>query len=151
MNGIGYFNSYFNGHDVTNTWNGMYSLFSSINGNSFLNHIVTYTRPGEGIEVGPRMSVEDVKAKRVPDVLSAIGDREDPAPGLGTSMAEARTLVTFVSLSGVAYSLASVAPEIPPERAELLKKTLPTLPILPLDLYNRVTYIEWRIFRKVKP
>ena len=53
LNGIGYFNSYFNGHDVYNNWEGMYALFSSINANAFLNHLVAYVMPGEGIEVGP--------------------------------------------------------------------------------------------------
>ncbi len=37
LNGIGYFNSYFNGHDVYNSWQGSYALFSSINANVFLN------------------------------------------------------------------------------------------------------------------
>ena len=39
LNGIGYFNSYFTGHDVYNSWQGMYALFSSISANAFLNHM----------------------------------------------------------------------------------------------------------------
>ena len=48
---IGFFNSYFNGEDDYNSWQGMYALFSSINANAFLNHIVVYVMPGEGIEL----------------------------------------------------------------------------------------------------
>ena len=51
LNGIGYFNSYFTGHDLYSNWQGMYPLFSSITANAFLNHIVTYLMPGEGLEL----------------------------------------------------------------------------------------------------
>jgi len=37
--------------------------------------------------------------------------------------------------------------ELPPERVELLKKTLPTLPILPLDLFSRGSNIRWDTFK----
>jgi hypothetical protein len=36
----------------------MYSLFSSINGNAFSNHIFAYVMPGEGIELGEPMTIE---------------------------------------------------------------------------------------------
>ncbi len=52
LNAIGYADSYFYGDDLYNNWQGMYSFFSSINSNLFLNHIVTYVMPGEGIELG---------------------------------------------------------------------------------------------------
>ena len=59
LNGIGYFNSYFNGQDVYNNWQGMFALFSSINANTFLNRFLTYTMPGEGVELGRLMSPEE--------------------------------------------------------------------------------------------
>ena len=46
LDGIGYFNSYFTGEDPYNSWQGMYSVFSSINANAFLNHLVVYVMPG---------------------------------------------------------------------------------------------------------
>ena len=52
LNGIGYFNSYFNGQDVYNNWQGMYALFDSINANAFLNRMVVYVMPGDGVELG---------------------------------------------------------------------------------------------------
>ena len=62
-------------------------------------------------------------------------------------MAEARTLVSYVALTGVAYPVASVMPELPEERVALLKKTLPTLPILPIDLFSRGTDMRWDRFK----
>ena len=38
LNGIGYFNSYFNGHDMYSSWQGSYPMLSSINANSFEPH-----------------------------------------------------------------------------------------------------------------
>ena len=151
LNGIGYFNSYFNGEDVYNNWPGMYALFSSINANAFLNHLVVYLMPGEGIEVGPPMSVEEASKKRVPSVIRTARTREDPLTGFGTTLPEARTLVTYVSLTGVVYPLASVMPELPEERVQLLKKTMPTLPILPVDLFSRGTDMRWDRFKDVLP
>ena len=117
LNGIGYMNSYFNWFDVFNRWQGMYNLFSSINANAFLNHIVAYVMPGEAIELLPPMTVAEAE--------------------IGTTMAEARTLVSYISLTGVVYPLSDILPELPEEKIKLLKMTLPTMPILPIDLFSR--------------
>ncbi|MFB3920482.1 MAG: alpha-galactosidase [Terriglobia bacterium] len=151
LNGIGYFNSYFTGHDVYNSWQGMYALFSSINANAFLNHMVIYVMPGEGIEVGPPMTVEEAKQKRPPSVVATARTREEPMMGFGTTLPEARTLVTYLALTGVVYPLASVLPELPEERVRLLKMTLPTLPILPVDLFSRGTDMQWDKFKHTTP
>ncbi len=73
LDGIGYFNSYFNGQDVYNNWQGMYNLFSSINGNAFLNHLVVYVMPGEGMELLPPMTLEEAAKHRHP-----FGDPDRP-------------------------------------------------------------------------
>jgi hypothetical protein len=151
LNGIGYFDSYFTGHDVYNSWQGMYALFSSINANAFLNHLVIYVMPGEGIEVGPPMTVEEAKQKRPPSVVATARTREEPMMGFGTTLAEARTLVTYLALTGVVYPLASVLPELPEERVRLLKMTLPTLPVLPVDLFSRGTDMQWDKFKHTTP
>ncbi len=151
LNGIGYFNSYFTGHDLYNSWQGMYALFSSINANAFLNHLVVYVMPGEGMELLPPMTVEEATKKRDPRVVQTARTREDPMVGFGVTMAEARTVVTYVSLSGVAYPMASVMSELPEERVALLKKTLPTVPILPVDLFSRGTNMQWDIFKHTTP
>lgn len=147
LNGIGYFDSYFNGADLYNNWHGMYPLFSSINANAFLNHLAVYVMPGEGLELGLPMTVEEAKRKRPAVVVNTARTREDPMIGFGTTAAEARTLVTYIALTGVAYPLASVMPELPEERVELLKVTMPTLPILPADLFSRGTDIQWDTFK----
>jgi len=151
LNGIGYFDSYFNGHDLYNSWQGMYALFSSITANAFLNHIAVYVMPGEGLELGTPMTVEQAMKQRPPIVVETARTRESPMIGFGTTLAEARTLVTYVSLTGVAYPLASVMPELPEERVRLLKATMPTLPILPVDLFSRGTDVQWDTFKHTQP
>jgi len=147
LNGIGYFNSYFNGNDVYNNWNGMQALVDSINGNAFLNHIAVYVMPGEGMELGPRITVDEARRVRPRVVIDTAREREDPMIGFGVTTAEARTLVSLTSMTGVAYSLASVMPELPEERTELLRKTLPTMPIFPADLFSRGSTVEWATFK----
>jgi hypothetical protein len=151
LNGIGYFNSYFDGDDVYNSWPGMYALFSSINANAFWNHMLAYVMPGEGIDVAPPMTVAEAERRRPPSFVEVARSREQPVTGFGTTLAEARTLTSHVALTGVAYPLASVLPELPEERVALLKGTLPTLPILPIDLFSRGTDMRWDRFKDVRP
>lgn len=139
LNAIGYVNSYFNGQDVYDNWQGMYPLFSSITGNLFLNHIVSYVMPGEGLSLGERETAAQGAAKRNSIVVGTVSSRESYSEGFGTTLAEARTLVTYTALTGVVYSLASVMPDLPADRAKMLEATMPTLPILPIDLYSRGT------------
>ncbi len=150
LNGLGFFNSYFNGEDLYNNWHGMHALFSSINANAFLNRIVVYVMPGEGLELGGPMTVEEAKRKRPAEVVDTARTREDPMIGFGVTLAEARTLVSLVALSGVAYPLAGVMPELPAQRLPLLQRTLPTMPILPVDLFSRGADIEWDTFKRVR-
>jgi gluconolactonase len=151
LNGIGYFNSCFNGADMYNSWKGSYAVFSSINANAFLNHMVMYVMPGEGIDVSPLMSVEEAKQKMAPRAIEVALTREDPFTGFGTTLPEARTLVSIVSLTGVAYPLTSIMTRLPEERVDLLKKTMPTLPIIPIDLFSRGTDITWDKFKYTTP
>ena len=78
LNAIGYFNSYFNGEDLYNNWQGMHPLLSAINANAFLNHIVTYVMPGEGLELGKHISVADAATKRPKVVIDTAKSRENP-------------------------------------------------------------------------
>jgi len=151
LNGIGYFNSSFCGHDVYNSWQGSYALFSSINANAFLNHMVIYLMPGEGIDVSPTITVEEALQKMVPRFVEVAKTREDPLAGFGVTMTEARTLVTYVSLTGVIYPLASVMADLPEERARMLKMTMPSMPILPVDLFSRGTDMTWDKFKHTTP
>jgi hypothetical protein len=149
LNGIGFFNSYFNGQDVYNNWHGMHALFSSINANAFLNRVVVYVMPGEGLELGERISVEEAGRRRPAEVIETARTREDPMIGFGVTAAEARTLVSLVALTGVAYPLAGVMPELPPERLPLLQRTMPTMPIVPMDLFSRGTDLDWDTFKHI--
>ena len=147
INGVGYFNSTFYGHDVYNNWQGSYPMFSSINCNAFLNHMVIYLMPSEGIDVSPLMSVDEAKLKMVPQYLDVPKTREKSLSGFGTTLAEARTLASYVSLTGVVYPLSSVMADLPEERARLLKMTMPTMPIMPVDLYSRGSDMSWDKFK----
>lgn len=151
LDGIGFFNSCFNGADMYNSWKGSYAVFSSINANAFLNHMAVYVMPGEGIDVSPIMGVEEASQKMAPRTVQVAQSREDPYTGFGTTLAEARTLVSIVSLSGVAYPLTSIMPRLPEERVQLLKMTMPTMPILPVDLFSRGTDMTWDKFKNTTP
>jgi hypothetical protein len=152
LHGIGYFNSSFAGADVYNSWQGSYALFSSINANAFLNHMVIYLMPGEGIDVSPWVSAEEAKKKKMePRAIEVAKTREEPLAGFGVTLPEARTLVSYVSLTGVVYPLASVMPDVTEERARLLKMTMPAMPILPVDLYSRGSDMTWSKFKVTTP
>jgi hypothetical protein len=151
LQGIGYFNSYFNGEDIYNSWLGMYPFFISINANLFLNHIVCYLMPGEGICVSPKMDIEEAKSVFNPEFIRVTSSRETDISSVGTTMNEARTIVTFASLSGTPYSFADRLPDLPEERIDLLKKTLPALPIVPMDLFSRGGYSSWGLFKEFTP
>jgi len=135
LNGIGYMDSYFNGEDLYDSWEGMLHLFTSINANGFLNHLAVYVMPGEGIDIEPPMTVEEAERRRNSAFASLA--RQAPLNRFGVTVPEVRTLVTYLSLTGVVYPVASVMPELPEERVRFLKMTLPTLPILPIDLFSR--------------
>lgn len=151
LDGIGYFDSYFNGNDLYGSWQGMYPLFSSVSANAFLNHVVVYVMPGEGINVAPPMTVEEASKLRSPLVIKYEKYRENPLMGFGTTLAEARTLVTYLALTGVVYPVSSVMSELPQERVKLLKMTLPTMPILPIDLFSRGTDLLRETFKHTTP
>ncbi len=155
LNGIGFFNSYFNGADVYNTWLGHHALFNSINANAFLNHMAVYVMPGEGIDIAPFTTVAEAAKKMPARYLYTAQTSEDSLKGFGVTDAEARTMVSLVALTGVAYPLTSIMPQLPPERAQLLKMTMPTMPILPADLYSRgsdmSTTTPWEYFKHRTP
>lgn len=150
LNGIGYVNSYFTEDDLFANWQGMYPLFASISANAFLNHLAVYIMPGEGLELGEKMTVEEARQKRCPVVIQQLHGREDPLTGVGTSVAETRTVLSYIALTGVTYPLASVMAEVPPERIAMLKATMPTQAIFPSDLFSRGTDMEWNTFQLVR-
>jgi Melibiase len=150
LNGIGYVDSYFNGADDYSNWQGMYAVLGSINANAFLNHLLVYVMP-DGVQIGPTMTVEEAMRKRSPVVIETIKSREYPLTGLGVTLAQARTLVSYVALTGVEYEVASVMPELPEERVKLLQVTMPTVPIFPVDLFSRGDTISWDTFKHVTP
>jgi hypothetical protein len=151
LQGIGYFNSYFNGDDIYNSWLGMYPFFLSINANLFLNNVTTYLMPGEGICVAPKMDIEEAEKIYNPEFIRVAASRETDIQRVGTTMEEARTIVTYASLSGTPYSFADRLPDLPEDRIDLLKKSLPTMPIVPMDLFSRGGYSSWDLWEEFTP
>jgi hypothetical protein len=84
-------------------------------------------------------------------VVETEKSREDPMTGFGVTDAEARTLVSYVAMTGVVYPLASVMPELPESRVQFLKVTMPTLPVMPVDLFSRGNDNNWDTFRHERP
>jgi hypothetical protein len=151
LDGIGYFTTYWNGYDDYNGWQGMCHVLSSINDNAFLNHLAFYLIAGEGIDVSPWMSMEEAKKKRPPHFIQYAEERRDHEAGFGLTPAEAHTLAAYLALTGGVYSVASVMPELPEERTRLLKQTLPTLPIFPIDLFSRGSDMTYDRFQQTNP
>lgn len=136
--------------DVYNNWHGMYMLFDSINANAFLNRMAVYVMPGETMELCAPMSVEEAGRILGPSAIGNARQREEPMIGFGVTTAQARTIVSVVSLTGVAYPLGDVMPELPADRLPLLQRTLPTMPIAPMDLFSRGSDANWACFKYVR-
>lgn len=150
LDGIGYFNAYFAGQDVYNNWHGMYMMFDSINANAFLNRMVVYLMPGETMELCAPMSVEEATRTLSPSAIGNARSREEPMIGFGVTTAQARTVLSMVALSGVSYPLGDVMSEVPLDRLPMLQRTLPTMPIAPMDLFSRGSDADWACFKNVR-
>ena len=92
--------------------------------------------------MNPPVWLDPVKQTRHHRVLDVARDRERPLHSIGTTLEEAHTLVTWLSLTGVVYPLASVMPKLP-KSLRPLRKTLPPLTIVPVDLLSRGTDMQW--------
>ena len=151
---IDMYNSHFTGCDVYNSWMGMQALFSSISANTFLTHIVGYIMP-DGVDVSPQLSWEEslglcFGGQISPRVMGQVFWREEEPAGFGTTMDQAKTIVTFVALSGATYCCTNVFTELPEERVQLLKMTMPAMPIVPIDLFSRGADV-WNGHGRVAP
>ena len=54
-------------------------------------------------------------------------------------------------MTGVVYPLASVMPELPETRVQLMKASMPTLPIMPVNLFSQGNDNKWDTFRYERP
>jgi sugar/nucleoside kinase (ribokinase family) len=86
--------------------------------------------------------------------MSLKGDKKwevHPLVGFGTCLLEARTVVSYVLLTGVVYPMTGVMSELPAQRVQLLRTTLATMPIFPIDLLSRETDAKWDTFKQANP
>ena len=60
-----------------------------------------------------------------------------------------------VTVTGVVYPATRILPELPEERARLLKMSMPTMPVLPVDLFSRGSDMSantpWEYFKHRTP
>jgi hypothetical protein len=112
--------------------------------------MVVYLMPGETMELCAPMSVEEAKRTLSPSAIGNARSREEPMIGFGVTTAQARTVLSMVALSGVAYPLGDVMSEVPLDRLPLLQRTLPTMPIAPMDLFSRGSDADWACFKNVR-
>lgn len=108
------------GRDPGPGWKQMNNFFEVISNNTYQNHIIWYTDP-DCI------------------VLRGKPTRADAAEGNHEflTLEEARTAASLLSLTGLQWLSGDDLTEMEPERVELIKKSIPILPIFPMDLFGR--------------
>jgi hypothetical protein len=118
------------GKDPAPGWNKMNNFLEVISNNAFQNHIVWYSDPDCMVLRG--------KPTRA-DAGYFIGEyriRNDEF----LTLEEARTCASLLSLSGMQYLSGDDLLNLKEERLNIIKKTIPTLPIMPIDLFGRSRY-----------
>ncbi len=98
----------------------------------------------------PEISLDQARTRLSDHHFFDIQSRELNPTGFGVSIQEARTIVSFISLSGAVYSCTNASPDLPKERLRLIQMTMPSSPIVPIDLFSRGSDC-WRTFEKKAP
>lgn len=117
---VGYVDVVGCGQDPGPGWRQLNHFLRVISNNTYQNHIIWYSDP-------------DCM------VLRGKPTRADPAQGNHEfcTLEEARTAASLLSLAGLQLLSGDDLPNLEPERVELIKKTIPILPIFPIDLFGR--------------
>lgn len=111
------------GRDPGVGWEKMNNLLEVISNNAYQNHIVWYSDP-DCIVLRGKPTRADGGAKRT-------------VKNNFLTFEEARTCASLLSLSGMQYLSGDDLLNIEEERLDLIRKTIPTLPIFPVDLFGR--------------
>ncbi len=108
------------GSDPGPGWKQMNNFLQVISNNTYQNHIVWYSDP-DCI------------------VLRGKPTRADAAEGNDEflTLEEARTCISLLSLAGLQLLSGDDLPNLEKERVDLIKKCIPIMPILPIDLFGR--------------
>ena len=118
------------GRDPGPGWKQMNHFLEVISNNAYQNHIVWYSDPDCIVLRG--------KPTRADTSHSPDDDRVQNDEFL--TLEEARTCASLLSLSGMQYLSGDDLLNLEEERLNLIKKTIPVLPIFPIDLFGRSRY-----------
>ena len=118
------------GRDPGPGWKAMNNFLEVISNNAYQNHIVWYSDPDCIVLRG--------KPTRA-DTSSDPGDSRRRNRSFLT-FDEARTCASLLSLSGMQYLNGDDLLNLEEDRLDIIKKTIPTLPVYPIDLFGRSRY-----------
>ncbi len=108
------------GRDPGPGWRRMNNFFEVISNNTYQNHIVWYSDPDCIVLRG--------KPTRADATRSNTGF---------LTLEEARTATSLLSITGLQFLSGDDLINLRTERVELIKKTIPIMPIFPIDLFGR--------------
>ncbi len=111
------------GRDPGVGWEKMNNMLEVISNNSYQNHIIWYSDPDCIVLRGKptRADVNRRDFKKIPFL----------------TFEEAKTCASLLGLSGMQYLSGDDLLNLEEERMELIRKTIPVLPIFPVDLFGR--------------
>jgi hypothetical protein len=113
------------GRDPDIGWISMTTFLGVLSNNSYQNHIVWYSDP-------------DCMILRGKPTRADFGrERIDNITGAYLTFEEARTCASLLGLSGMQYLSGDDLLTLEKDRLDLIKKTIPTMPVFPVDLFGR--------------
>lgn len=113
------------GRDPDIGWISMTTFLGVLSNNSYQNHIVWYSDPDCMIIRGKPTRADHGR------------ERIDNIYGDYLTFEESRTCASLLGLSGMQYLSGDDLLTLEKDRLELIKRTIPTLPIYPVDLFGR--------------
>ncbi len=115
------------GRDPGPGWRQMNHFLEVISNNAYQNHIIWYSDPDCIVLRGKPTRADS----------SLVNDGSHARNDKFLTLEEARTCASLLSLSGMQYLNGDDLLHLQQERLDLIKKTIPTLPIFPVDLFGR--------------
>ena len=116
------------GKDPGVGWKNMNNFLEVISNNEYQNHIIWYSDPDCIVLRGKPARVDTTTDNTLNDKF--------------LTFEEAKTCASLLSLSGMQYLSGDDLVHLENERLDLIKKTIPVMPIFPVDLFGRSRYPE---------
>ena len=111
------------GRDPGVGWERMNNFFEVLSNNSYQNHIIWYSDP-------------DCMVIRGKPTRADVGRRGSKTTPFLT-FDEARTCASLLGLSGMQYLSGDDLLNLEDDRLDLIRKTIPTMPVFPVDMFGR--------------